>query len=99
MAAKMLQELDLSQGALCEDLLAEDIGDFLDRDAFSGLTVGGSTVRFSYLPGPTEGNTYQTIPYAPCPSSLVTVYRSSTAKSWLNTLNTLRPARSPILPV
>lgn len=41
--------------------------------------------------------THQTIPYAPCPSSLVTVYRSSTMKSWLNTLKTLRPWSSDML--
>lgn len=38
--------------------------------------------------------TYQTIPYAPWPSSLVTLYRSSTIKSWLKTLKTFRPCRS-----
>jgi hypothetical protein len=49
MATEMLKQLDLSQGALCEDLLAENIGDLLDRNAFSGLAIGGSTACFSYL--------------------------------------------------
>ena len=40
---------------------------------------------------------YQTIPYAPWPNSLVTLYRSSTMKSWLKTLKTLRPWRSAML--
>jgi hypothetical protein len=39
-ATEMLEQLDLSQGTLGEDLLAEDIGDFLDSDAFAGLGVG-----------------------------------------------------------
>jgi len=38
--------------------------------------------------------TYHTIPYAPWPSSLVTVYRSSTIKSWLKTLKTFLPCKS-----
>lgn len=44
MSSEMLQELDFSEGALRKDLLAEDIGDLLDCDAFLGLPVGGSTV-------------------------------------------------------
>jgi hypothetical protein len=40
----VLQQLDLAQRALCEDLLAEDIGDLLDGHAFAGLVVGGRTV-------------------------------------------------------
>jgi len=40
--AKVLQELDLAQRALGQDLLAENIGDFLDRDAFVRLVVDGS---------------------------------------------------------
>ena len=35
----MLQELDLAQGALGQDLLAEDIGDLLDGDALVGLVI------------------------------------------------------------
>lgn len=42
----MLQELDLAQGALCENLLAEHIGDFLDRDALARLGIlGGARTR------------------------------------------------------
>lgn len=63
----MLEELDLAQSSLGEDLLAEDIGDFLDRDTLTGLTVRGSTGRaVSARSGsclPTK--THQTIPYAP----------------------------------
>lgn len=39
-SSKVLQQLDLSQGPLGEDLLAEDIGDLLDGDAFASLAVG-----------------------------------------------------------
>ena len=38
-AAKVLQQLDLAQGALGEDLLAKDIGDLLDGDALVRLVV------------------------------------------------------------
>lgn len=51
----MLEELDFAQSALGENLLAEDIGDLLDGNAFVCLIVygstGGSDVRssFSYM--------------------------------------------------
>jgi hypothetical protein len=38
-ATEMLQQLDLAQGTLGQNLLGEDIGNFLDRDAFSSLVV------------------------------------------------------------
>lgn len=41
LASEVLQQLDLTQSALGQDLLAENIGDFLDRDAFARLVVGG----------------------------------------------------------
>lgn len=37
MAAEVLKQLDLPQSALGQDLLAEDIGHFLDGYSFSGL--------------------------------------------------------------
>lgn len=37
---KVLQQLDLAQGALGEDFLAEHIGDLLDGDALARLVVG-----------------------------------------------------------
>lgn len=40
MSSEVLQQLDLSQGALGENLLAKDICDFLDCDTFTGLVVG-----------------------------------------------------------
>ena len=40
----MLQQLDLAQGALGEDLFAEDIGDLLDGDALARLVVGRGAV-------------------------------------------------------
>lgn len=43
MTTEMLEKLDLSQGALGEDLLAEDICDFLDCYTFAGLVVRCST--------------------------------------------------------
>jgi hypothetical protein len=41
---KVLQQFDFAQGTLSEDLLAEDIGDFLDGNALVGLVVNGSAV-------------------------------------------------------
>ena len=43
MCSEVLEELDLSQGTLCQYLLAEDIGDLLDGDAFPSMCVCGST--------------------------------------------------------
>lgn len=42
-ATEVLEQLDFSQGALGQDLLAEDIGDLLDGDAFAGLGVRSGT--------------------------------------------------------
>lgn len=42
-AAKVLQQLDFSQGALGQDLLAEHIGDLFDGDALARYIVGGRT--------------------------------------------------------
>lgn len=44
MATEVLEEFDLSQGTLGQDLLAEDICDFLDGNTFASLTVGRCTV-------------------------------------------------------
>ena len=44
LASKVLQQLDLAQGALGQDLLAEDIGDLLDGNAFARRVVGGRAV-------------------------------------------------------
>lgn len=49
MAPEVLKQLDLSQGALCENLLAEHIGHLLDGDTFSVLGVGGRAVSTSDL--------------------------------------------------
>jgi hypothetical protein len=38
-SAEVLQQFDLAQGALGQNLFAEDIGDFLDGDAFVCLVV------------------------------------------------------------
>lgn len=40
----MLEELNLAQGALGQDLFAEDIGDLLDGDSLVRLSVYGSAV-------------------------------------------------------
>lgn len=45
MASEVLEELDLTQGALGQDLLAEDIGDLLDGDALVALVVDSGAVR------------------------------------------------------
>jgi hypothetical protein len=41
--SEVLQQLDLAQGALGQDLLAEDIGDLFDGHAFARLVVGRRT--------------------------------------------------------
>lgn len=41
-AAEMLQQLDLTQGAFGQNLLGEDICNLLDSDALARLVVGGS---------------------------------------------------------
>lgn len=50
----MLQELDFSQCSLRQDLLAEDVCDFLDSDTFPCLAIGRGTMLYSvsgsYLP-------------------------------------------------
>lgn len=48
MTTEVLEELDLTQSSLREDLFAEDIGNFLDCDSFSGLRIGrGASTRVS----------------------------------------------------
>lgn len=44
-ASEVLEQLDFSQSALSKNLLAEDVGDFLDGDTLAGLGVGRGTVR------------------------------------------------------
>lgn len=43
-ATEVLQQLDLAKSSLGENLLAEDIGDLLDGNAFVGLVVYGGAV-------------------------------------------------------
>jgi len=43
-ASEMLEQFYFSQGALGQDLLAEDIGDFLDGNALTRLDIRGSTI-------------------------------------------------------
>lgn len=40
MATEMLKQLNFTEGALGQNLLAEDIGHLLDGDTFAGLDVG-----------------------------------------------------------
>lgn len=40
MSSKMLEQLDLSQSSLCENLLGEHIGHFLDSNPFASLSIG-----------------------------------------------------------
>ena len=42
--SEVLQQLDLAQGALGENLFAEDIGDLLDGYTLARLVVGGGAV-------------------------------------------------------
>lgn len=64
MAAEVLEELDLAQGSLGKNLLAENIGDFLNGNAFAGLSVGcGTATRrtlvSSSVPSRTPGYHFQ----------------------------------------
>jgi len=45
MSSEVLQKLDLSQRTLGQNLLAEDIGDLLDRNSLTGLAVGRGTAE------------------------------------------------------
>jgi len=47
MSSEMLQQLYLSERTLRQDLLAEDIGDLLDRNAFLCLGIGRSTAMIT----------------------------------------------------
>ncbi|CAF3612298.1 unnamed protein product [Fusarium graminearum] len=47
-AAEVLEQLDLAQGALGQNLLAKNIGDLLDGYALVGLVVDGGTGRRGY---------------------------------------------------
>lgn len=90
LTSEVLQQLDLSERTLGKDLLGEDIGNLLDRDAFAGLVVLGSAGRreegssvqlvqrtpneaFFWARALLGREAYQTMPYAPCPSSFVTL--------------------------
>jgi len=42
-ASEVLKELNLSQSPLCQNLLAEDIGDLFDGNTFPSVVVCGST--------------------------------------------------------
>jgi hypothetical protein len=50
MASEVLQQLDLAQRALGQNLLAKNIGDLLDGDAFCGMDVGRGAVGAVSLP-------------------------------------------------
>jgi hypothetical protein len=43
MSSEVLQKLDLPQRTLGQNLLAEDVGDLLDRNTFTGLAIGRGT--------------------------------------------------------
>lgn len=49
MAAEVLEQLDFAQCALGKNLLAEDIGDFLNGDSFIALVVDSSAARRNSL--------------------------------------------------
>jgi hypothetical protein len=44
-ASEVLKQLDLSQGTLSQDFLAEDIGDLLDGNALASLNICGSAIK------------------------------------------------------
>lgn len=47
MPSEMLKQLDLSQGTLGQDLLTEDIGNLLDSNALTCLSIRGGTIPFT----------------------------------------------------
>jgi hypothetical protein len=51
LTSEVLQQLNFAQGALGEDLLAEDVGDLFDGDALARLVVGGCAVWEGVLAG------------------------------------------------
>ncbi len=67
--AEVLKELDLTQRSFCENLFAEDIGDFLDGHTFACLRIGRSAAprvsKAGREGGYVQRQPYQTIPYAP----------------------------------
>ena len=65
MTSEVLEELDLSQCSLSKNLLAEDIGHFLDSNTLSILRVGGRAIGVNMRLLVRHCPTYQTIPYAP----------------------------------
>lgn len=62
-----------------------------------GVSLGSDSIPGARKFEETAIMAHQTTPYAPWPSSFVTVYCSSTTKSWWNTLKTLRPGSSAML--
>lgn len=64
MSPKVLEELDLAKGTLCQNLLAKDIGDLFDGNSLVGLAIYGGAVGVlvgrGWLQG--DGQAYQTIP-------------------------------------
>ena len=64
MSSKVLEELDLAQGALRQNLLAKDIGDLFDGHSLVGLAIYGGAigVLVGRGSGTREGQAYQTIP-------------------------------------
>lgn len=65
MTAEVLEEFDLSEGALGQDFLAEHIGDLFDGDAIACLHIGRGTDHGQSDSTPSRKTTYQTMPYAP----------------------------------
>ena len=49
MTAEVLEQLDLTESALGEDLLAEDIGHLLDGDTLAGLDVGSRAFNCQHV--------------------------------------------------
>lgn len=64
LASEVLEQLDLAQGTLGKDLLAEDVGDLLDGHALARLVVGSRTGGHNQhlLCGAPSLKSYQTMP-------------------------------------
>lgn len=76
--AKMLQQLELSVGALREDRSAKRLHDLLDRHRLTSQLIFGRTEPIRQRPGGrldvVRGRDYQTSPNAPMPTGCKSVY-------------------------
>lgn len=88
MSTEMLKELDLTESAFCQDSLRKNVGNlrsiprFSRRDLLDGHRLPSVDCLCSTrTERPSSNRKYHTMPYAPCPNSLVIRNLSSTQNS------------------